>query len=583
METSRRNLYRVLGMVAIIVMVVGCTPTATPTPVPPPPPTSAPTAAPTKAPVATAAPVATTAPTAAPTVAPTKPAVELAASQVLRYGTVEEDAPAGFDPIKTTASPSMDIQKEIYNALLRLTENAKNNQDIEPDLATKWETSPDGLTWTFTLRQGVQFQKGFGEMTSEDVVFTLNRARAKGATWASVFGKITDVVAVDKYTVKIVTSATDPYFLYKLSNASDAGSVIVSKKAVEQYGDKYTFNPIGTGPFQFDSYQPKQKVVLVANPTYFRGKPIITRLEYLFIPEVQTQAAALKAGELEIMRGDQDPSFVADQKKAGLVVLSGVPFALPLAFNLSIKPFDDIKVRQAIRYAIDTQAFVDFYGKEFVFADQGTLSIWPWNQGVYQAAKGVVKSYNYDLAKAKQLLTEAGYPNGFSVDLQWTNQVRFKIPMEIVQAQLAKVGIKINLTIVEHSKYREAIDSAKGQAMSMISASRDTPDAIGNEWFSKDAVPGGSKAKYNYARYGVAIPGVDDLLAKATSEPDLAKAIPTYVEIEKRVAEDLPVICLFQGASEPFVHVKYLDLGYTFNAPDRRYPIITEKTRLLKH
>ncbi len=580
METRRKNLLRVLGMVAVIVMIAGCVPPATPTAAPPAP-TSTTAPAATKAPAATTAPAPTAAPAA--TVAPTKPAVELAASQVLRYGTVEDDAPAGFDPIKTTASPSMDIQKEIYNALLRLTENAKNNQDIEPDLATKWETSPDGLTWTFTLRQGVQFQKGFGEFTSEDVVFTFNRARAKGSSWASSFSKVTDVIAVDKYTVKIVTSATDPYFLYKMSNASDAAAVIVSKKAVEQYGDKYTFNPIGTGPFQFDSYQPKQKVVLVANPTYFRGKPIITRLEYLFIPEVQTQAAALKAGELEIMRGDQDPSFVADQKKAGLVVLSGVPFALPLAFNLTIKPFDDLKVRQAVRYAIDTQAFVDFYGKEFVLADQGTLSIWPWNQGVYQAAKGVVKSYNYDPAKAKQLLTEAGYANGFTVDLQWTNQVRFKIPMEIVQAQLAKVGIKINLTIVEHSKYREVIDSVKGQAMSMISASRDTPDAIGNEWFSKNAVPGGSKAKYNYARYGVAIPGVDDLLTKATSEPDLAKAIPTYVEIEKRVAEDLPVICLFQGASEPFVHVKYLDLGYTFNAPDRRYPIITEKTRILKH
>jgi peptide/nickel transport system substrate-binding protein len=201
----------------------------------------------------------------------------------------------------------------------------------------------------------------------------------------------------------------------------------------------------------------------------------------------------------------------------------------------------------------------------------------------YQAAEDVVQKYDYDPELARQLLAEAGYPDGFTVDLTWTNQARFFEPMQIVQAQLKEIGIEINLNVVEHSTYREAIDEI-GQVMAMISISRDTPDAVAKEWFLSTSIPPyGSTAKYNYAHYGEAIPGVDDLVYAAISATDPKEAIELYVAIQKQVMEDLPIIPLFQGWSEPFAMASYVDLGYEWHAPDRRYPVFTELTRILNH
>lgn len=568
---TRLNQVRFLIMLfAVMLIIAGCAPAAVP---PAAPAATQPPAAATEAPAA-----ATEAPAAAATQAPAA-SEELDEVQVLRFGSQEEDAPRGFDPTISTTTPSMDIQKEIYNGLVRLKPDAENYEDTEGDLATSWEVSDDGLVWTFHLREGVQFHKDFGELTSEDVKFSLDRARAEGASWATTFKNITNVEAVDKYTVRITTSRTDPYFLFKLSNGGDVSSVIVSKKAVEQYGEDYPFNPIGTGPFQFSEYFPKQKVVLTRNENYFRGAPILERVEYMFIPEIQSQIAAMKAGELEVMRGEQDPRFVDDAEASGLKVLNGVPFALPLIFNMTTEPFDDIRVRQAVKHAINPQDFVDFYGEEFVLPEQGTYTIFPWHMRAAQAARGQVKEYEYDPEKAKQLLTEAGYPNGLEIDLVWTNQARFRVPMEILQAQLAEVGIKLNVNIVEHSVYRDTIDGP-GQPLSMISVSRDTPDAVALEWLHSDAIPpDGVAAKYNYAHYDQ----VDDLIAAALAEADPDKAVEAYVALQKKVAEDLPAIAVYQGMSEPFVTPSYVDLGYEWNAPDRRYPPILETARILKH
>jgi peptide/nickel transport system substrate-binding protein len=517
--------------------------------------------------------------------APTEVKEELAEEQILRFGTTEEDAPDGFDPVKSIVEPSMDIQKVIYNALVRLEPGAESYADLGPDLATRWETSEDGLTWTFYLREGVQFHKGFGELTAEDVAFSLNRVRAEGSSWASVYENVKDVETVDKYTVKITAIEPDPFFLYKFSNGGGVSSVIVSKKAVEQYGDDFALNPIGTGPFQFEEYVPKQKVVLVPNKNYFRGKPILERVEYIFAPDLQARTLAMKAGELEVVKGTMDIEWVRDMQAAGFEIMEGVPWSVPLSLNLTWKPFDDIRVRQAMIYGIDRTAFADYYGPEFVKTDPVAYSPLPYNLPEYKAAKDVVKKYEYDPEKAKQLLAEAGYPDGFSVDLTWTSSARFRVPLEIVQAQVKKVGITINLNIVDSAVYYELINGPQGpgQAMALIGARRETADQVVFQWLHSDAIPGHPKAKYNYAHYGEAIPGVDDLIEQAMVELDPDRRTALYVEIQKRVAEDLPVIPLFTGPFFPYMRAPYVDMGYEWHPVDRRYPHITEETRILKH
>src|SRR5262249_47139709 len=187
----------------------------------------------------------------------------------------------------------------IFHGLGRFPLGSPDPATLEPDLGEKWEASEDGRTWPSHLRHGVQFHGGFGELTADDVVFSLKKAGdAKTSAFASELRPFQTFEAVDPYTVRLALKDNVPSRLRIPTNY--AQGLIVSKKEVEQRGEDFKRNPIGTGPFAFVSVTPNQSLELAANDAYFRGAPKIKKISYRFIPSDASRDLAFQSGELDI-------------------------------------------------------------------------------------------------------------------------------------------------------------------------------------------------------------------------------------------------------------------------------------------
>ena len=254
----------------------------------------------------------------------------------------------------------------MFNGLMRFKPGSMDPKDIELDLAEEVTGSPDGLVWTVKLRRGVQFHHGYGELTAADVVYSLEKARdPKTSGFASTFGVISGLEAVDPYTVRITLSDRVPTFTGVLADPS--GGLIISKKAAEELGTDVKAVMIGTGPFQFESYTPKSETVLVAHEGYFRGKPKIDRINYKYIPSDNARELAFASGEIDLFYGRREQDWV-DRMKGQYGDTIKVDIFAPsqsrmLHLNQSVKPLDDIRVRKAIGHAINRDEFQLLIGK----------------------------------------------------------------------------------------------------------------------------------------------------------------------------------------------------------------------------
>src|SRR5689334_19110569 len=231
----------------------------------------------------------------------------------------------------------------MFNGLARFPPGSIDPAKREPDLAEGRESSPDGLTWTFHLRHGVQFHGGFGELTADDVVFSLKKAGdSKTSAFASELRPFQSIEAIDPYTVRIVLKDHVPSLLGIVTNY--AQGFIVSKKAVEQKGDAFKRDPIGTGPFAFASVTPNQSLELTANEQYFRGAPKIKKISYRFIPSNASRDLAFQNGELDVNYGSADQAWVNRAKALPHTIVDVFEPAeeAELHLNTTVKPLDDI-------------------------------------------------------------------------------------------------------------------------------------------------------------------------------------------------------------------------------------------------
>jgi peptide/nickel transport system substrate-binding protein len=208
----------------------------------------------------------------------------------MRMASVHQDI-GSLDPHFAVGSQDRIPSSWIYSALVRFRPGSIDPAEIEPDLAESWEASADRLTWTFHLRHGVQFHENFGELTADDVVFSLKKAAdPKTSAFSGDYAAISTVEAVDPYTVRIVLKNNVPSVLGMLTNYS--GGFIVSAKAVGQRGENFRRQPVGTGPFAAASIIPTQALELVAHDAYFRGRPKLRRITYRFIPSLASRDLA---------------------------------------------------------------------------------------------------------------------------------------------------------------------------------------------------------------------------------------------------------------------------------------------------
>ncbi|MFI4997526.1 MAG: ABC transporter substrate-binding protein, partial [Hyphomicrobiales bacterium] len=381
----------------------------------------------------------------------------LAASQAqaqkktLTIGMGSADA-GKLDPHIASTTPDKGLLQYLFNGLVRIRPGQISPDTIEPDLAESWSANPTGTEWSFKIRQGVQCHAGYGEFTAEDAAFSIKRAASKAtSSYSNDFSSIDKAEAVDKYTLKITLKNPVAGFLGYVANIN--GGNMVCKKAAEEMGEGFSKKPIGTGPFMFAEYQPQQFVRLVANKQYFRGAPLLDEIVYRYIPSDSSRDLAFQSGELDMIYGKQDQSWVDRTKQlVGVKVIAMEPGELSTLFlNVTVKPLDDIRVREAIAYAVDRKSIVAFKGAG---SSREAVSVVPSG---YLGTDEKAPLFPYDPAKAKQLLTEAGYPNGVTVKSIHTTLTGMQTLLQAVQAQLKKSNINLDIEEVEHATYHAQI------------------------------------------------------------------------------------------------------------------------------
>lgn len=522
---------------------------------------------------------------------------QLAKKQVLKIAFDAGDAKS-LDPHRATTTVDRSTVDPVFNGLVRYPPG--NQVSIEPDLAAFWEVSNDLKTWTFHLRKGVFFHPFPGflsgyEMSSDDVVYSLQRAaNPEFSSYAGEYAGIS-AKALDRYTVQITTEKALSKALFLAKFANYAGGFIVCKKAIEkQGGDWFKTHPIGTGPFKFESYDPQQKTVLVRNDKYFRGKPILEKVVIRYMPNVASREFGLRTGELDIIEGLNEAKWV---KKIATFPKVKVQTFGPcevqfLHFNMTKKPFDDLRVRKAFAYAVSRSQVAAFMGEslaEPIYS--GALA--PPAPGALTKAEAQKAGVIYDdnVEKAKALLKQAGFSNGFKTQAIISElATSYRKPMVAIQAQVKRAGINLDLKVVDHSSFHTLIRK-DASPLVYYACWRPNVDVFLTRFFHSDStVVTGKKPDTNFSHYGTVdangdgkIDSIDKLIESARWELDAKKQASLWKQAQIQLLEDVAAIPIIR-LKYAFPMKSYVDIGHPLVFSWETYsPQVTEKTRILAH
>ena len=433
-----------------------------------------------------------------------------------------------LDPHLGSDIPSANVYCEkIFEGLVRQNEA----MEIKPALATEWKRV-DPLTWEFKLRRGVKFHDGTpfnAAAVKKNIERVLDPKTASPRK--SLFEMIKEVKIIDDYTVQIITKYP---FTPLLANLSHYSAGMISPKAIDEQGLKLGQNPVGTGPFKFESWKPGQEITLVKFNDYWGEKPKVDKVVFKVIPEDSTRIAMVETGEAHLAEPVPVNDVERITKSATMKLLRfpalGVDY---IGFNVKKKPFDDVRVRKAIYHAIDTDAIL-----KGVFNNVGAKLNAPMGPKVW-GYNPDLKGYSYDVAKAKELLKEAGYPNGFDTTI-WTNDNKIRIKLaEVVQSQLKAIGINARIKVLEWGAYLDA--TGKGEHdLFILGWSNMTGDADYNQYFlfaSKAIGYTGNRSFYSN-------PEVDKLIDAGRMESDPAKRKEIYYKAQAIEMDEAPVIMI---------------------------------------
>lgn len=452
------------------------------------------------------------------------PGAALAQTLVVAQGA---DA-VNLDPHTTNDQPSARVRRQIYETLIVQGEDLV----LRPGLATSW-TQLDELTYEFKLREGVKFHNG-EPFKASDVKFTFERlldpdTRADAKFLLEV---IDEVQVIDDYTVRIKTKAP---FSPILAHLAHPVAAILNEKAVKEAGDAYgTRVAVGTGPFRFVSWVSQSHIILARFDDYWGEKAKVSQVVIRAIPEGTVRAIELETGNVDIaydlepvdrMRLEFDPNiklFMTESLSASYI-----------GFNVQKPPFDDVRVRQAINYAIDVEPLVDV-----IYSGQAVQAFGPLSAQVFGAHTDL-ESYPYDPQKARELLAEAGYPNGFRTSI-WTNDNPLRIQIaEVVQQYLADVGIQADVEVVEWGTYLANTGAGLHDMfiLGWVTVTADADYGLYSLFHSSQFGSAGNRTFYSNPR-------VDELLdfARSTSDQEARKA--AYFEVQEILHEEAPWVFL---------------------------------------
>lgn len=451
--------------------------------------------------------------------------------------------PATLDPAKIRDIYSLPVTQQIFDGLVQFDQTLT----IAPALAQFWKASRDGLTWTFTLRKGVKFHHG-RELTADDVVYSFTRIldpKTKsgaadlfiGIKGAQEFREgrarsVAGLTAPDRYTVQVMLHEASVPFVSVLAVGH---AKIVPKEIVEQQGEAFGIHPIGTGPFKFVRWEQGREIVLDANPDYFDGSPKLSRLVYRIFPGEQFEAMYE-----EFQKGNLEDTPIPSRNyrqiiKSGNHIYVKRPM-IGLRYyglNTRVKPLNDRRVRQALIYAIDREALIQEVVLGRYALARGILP--PGTQGFNPKLTG----YPYDPQKARELLSQAGYPEGRGLSPLpiWSSVKHEEVirELELIKKYLEVVGVEVQIHY--HTDWPPFFQMVLDGKLPIFRLA----------WYADVPDPDNFLFKLFYSRsprnfFGYSNPVVDDSLVRARRERDLQRRVDLYRKAEEIIVSDAPII-----------------------------------------
>ena len=441
-------------------------------------------------------------------------------------------------------SKDYEVPFNIFDRLVDVEVDADGNSKIVPSLAENWDISDDGLEYTFHLRQGVKFHNG-NDFTAEDVAYTFHRMltveggvntefidQIKGADelLAGETDTLEGVEVVDDYTIKVTLK--EPFAGF-LASISSPGVSIYDSEATEAAGEQFGMDPavtVGTGPFEFSSWSFNNQLVLTRNEDYWKGASKLPGVVIKIIPDTETQSMMFESGELDILDLDYAadsvdrftetyPDQIVQGPRVGIVYFT---------MNFNKEPFQDVRVRKAVQMSIDRQAILDaLYGGR----GQVEQGIFPHGLIGFNPDQEEIK---YDPEAAKALLAEAGYADGFDMEIAADSSASDTMTMalEIVSDQLAEVGIRAEIKNYDESTWLETRKSGElGSFMSTWSADYNDPDNFIYTFFGNE-----EKTKIRSINYPDT--EVMNRVAKARTIVNEDERLAEYKALEEKIVHE---------------------------------------------
>ena len=505
---------------------------------PPNPPTPAPAAKPTEAPKPAAP--ATAAPAAkAPAAAASPTAAQAAAAGTPKRG-------GTLIVAKTTEAPSLEPHAQNALSRSRVTQHlysylVQNDKDmgIVPDLAEKWDIAPDGKAYTFTLRKGVKFHNG-RELTSADVKYSIERILdpKTASQGAGLLSSVSGVETPDPYTARLVLKNPDAAILASLASN---WSGIVAKEEVEKAGGLLEKTAGGSGPFMLEEWIPNQTLKLKRNPNYYiKDQPYLDAITFQVIPEESNIIAQLRSGNVHLALLEDNKNYQLVKDEASLTVLRSPRLGYDYVnLDNQREPWTKLEARQALSYAIDRKEVM-------AVAASGLGSVVapiPPALKEFALDPDSLPEYKPDIAKAKELLAKAGYPNGLKVELELIPTFPTMVTgAQVIADQAKQAGIEFELKQYEYGVWIKRFNEKQFVTTMNITGGNSDPDSL---LFNRIHSSGVNQNNWKDDE-------VDRLLVQGKETTDPAKRKEIYTQLQKMLAQKVPQIWLFAA---DLVHV----------------------------
>ena len=437
----------------------------------------------------------------------------------------QDGEPKSLDIHQGNDGFSLRANKLIYSRLVE----SDGDMNIFPGLAESWEQIDD-KTMQFHLRKGVKFHNGYN-FTGEDVKYSFERMM-NSPRIAFVLPPIESVDVVDDYTVNIVTKTP---FGPLLAHLSHPALGIVSKKLMTEKPDSLKENPIGTGSYKFKEWVPGDSLTLEKNDNFYEERKGLKYITFKNIVEASNRTIGLETGEIDISIAvsSVDEDTIKNNPKLQLITKPSISYSY-VGMNTQKSPLNDVKVRKAINYAVDKQAIVDV-----ILNGSGKVATSPIAPGVF-GFTDKTQNYEYNVEKAKELMKEAGYEDGFTTSILVFGGEANTQTAEILQAYLKEIGITLKIEVVEVSAYWDITEKGRHNLFlgSWGVVTGDADYGLYAMYHSSAKGGAGNRDFYENKK-------VDELLdkAKITTDPEERKKM--YEEIQLTIVDDAPDIMLY--------------------------------------